>query len=291
MQRIGIDQQFADIYQGIGNLWRVLIPSPIISEAILTPELPILDQSVFSRHIFREDDFDLVTRVRRGRFYERANVSQPSQSRALPNPAGEYFNATKKGDGTFEKWLYIYDQFQLPANFQPPKFVALGSAKSLWQVVSRPEQISTGEFLFVLKARGAFGILPEIDTNAIPEKGRAKAIETLGKLTDAAHRELPGSIIDRAGDAAHWCLATWAASKFNDHSLVTKTLDDLIKAIRKKSPLIATDAANITRILHARGKPNAEERRGTRPLMEDDAELALRAVGFLIREFGWAKDS
>jgi hypothetical protein len=140
----------------------------------------------------------------------------------------------------------------------------------------------------VLRARHNFGILPEIDPEKIPEVGRAKAIETLQTLIDAAYRELPGSIVDRARDAAQWCLGTWAASKVGDTGLLTKDLGDIIKVVRSRpDQVIATDAANIVRTLHAR-KPNEQQRRGTRPVMEDDAELALRAIAFMLREFGWA---
>jgi hypothetical protein len=68
---------------------------------------------------------------------------------------------------------------------------------------------------------------------------------------------------------------------------MSKDLGDIIKAVRRgPDQAILTDAANIIRILHAR-KPNEQQRRGTRPVMEDDAELAVRAVAFMLREFGW----
>jgi hypothetical protein len=294
MKRIGIDQSFGDIYENVGNFWRVISPSPIISNAVIDPELPVqfVDSPTPSRCIFREDNIDPVARIRRGRFYEFANQQQPSQSWALPNPGGEYFLANRRADGLYERFLYTYDQYQLPSITNPPKFVAIGSAESLWTVVVRPERISTGEFLFVLRARHAFGTLPEVDADAIPERGRESALKILDKLKEAAHRESPGSIVDRAADAIQWCLATWGTAKFDDNSLVKKSMDRLIKAIKNKdtAQIIATDAANIIRVLHARGKPNAQDRHGTRPVVEDDAELALRAVGFVIREFGWAQE-
>ncbi len=64
----------------------------------------------------------------------------------------------------------------------------------------------------------------------------------------------------------------------------------MIKTVRNKAELAVTDAVNIIRILHARAKPNEQHRRGLRPITEDDAELAVRAMGFVIREFGWTKD-
>jgi hypothetical protein len=47
-------------------------------------------------------------------------------------------------------------------------------------------------------------------------------------------------------------------------------------------------AAELVGLLHSRAKPNEQVRYGARPPMEDDAELAVKAVAFLIRELGWA---
>jgi hypothetical protein len=183
--------------------------------------------------------------------------------------------------------MFVFDQCQFTPSSPLPTFVALGNIESVWLVLSRPERISTGEYLFLVKGRQSFGILPEINQEKIPEAGRGKALETLQTLIDAAHRESPGSVVDRARDAAQWCLGTWAASKSGNIDLMTKDLWDIIKAVRSgPDQVIATDAANVVRILHAR-KPNEQARRGTRPIMEDDAELAVRAVAFILREFGW----
>jgi hypothetical protein len=64
--------------------------------------------------------------------------------------------------------------------------------------------------------------------------GREKVIETLDTLTDAAHRESPGSIIDRARDAAQWSLATWAASEFCDIESLREDLGGIIQKIKAK---------------------------------------------------------
>jgi hypothetical protein len=285
MRRIGIDQQFLTAYQDAGIHFREIFPPPTLFETLFDPD----GSAEFSldlqrtEMIFREDSFDPTTRIRRGRFYKRAAaLPQPSSQPVLPRTVEDYERLARPRD------MFVFDQYQFTPNSRLPKFVALGTVDSVWRVLSRPERMSTGEFLFVLKARLGFGVLPEVDHEKIPELGRAKAIEALQTLIDAAHRESPGSVVDRARDAAQWCLGTWAASKFGDTGLMTKDLWDIIKAIRgRPEQVIATDAANIVRTLHAR-KPNEQQRRGTRPVMEDDAELAVRAVAFMLREFGWA---
>jgi len=258
--------------------------SPLLTDAIFDPILPVEFSAgpQIARYFFREDDFNSTARVRRGRFYERANLQQPSQERVVRRVSGDLT------DGSFEKSLYIYEQYQLPGNVPPPKTVALGASESLWQVVARPERISTGELLFVLKARHSFGVLPEVDLALIPERGRQKVVETLSKLTDAAHRESPGSVIDRARDAVQWALATWAVSELRENDLFYEDLGSLIEKIGKKKEMIALRAAEIVRRLHSRVKPNEQERYGLRPPTEDDSELAVKAMGFILRELGWS---
>src|SRR5579872_6359825 len=287
MRRLGVDQDLAEIYNSAGNYWRICLPTPVVTGAILDPVFPLKTGGIWQMpHLFREDYFDPTARFRRGRFYVPAPGQRPSDQQVLPRFAD---------DGVvrpFLKSLFVYDEYQLLSGVSPPKFVALGTPDflSMWQVVSVPERISTGEFMFVLKARGSFGILPEVDQTLVPDHGRAKVVETLEQLVDAAHRESPGSIIDRARDVAQWCLATWVASEFNDACLLHEDLGHLIVVIEKQRKMVALRAAEIVQRLHSRVKPNEQEKRGLRPPMEADAELALQSVAFLIRELGWARD-
>ncbi len=73
--------------------------------------------------------------------------------------------------------------------------------------------------------------------------------------------------------------------------LLADDLGPLIKHIlgrvQRNDRPAAVDAANLVRVLHARGKWNEKKKRGLRPVLEEDSELALRAVGFLLHEFGW----
>jgi hypothetical protein len=214
---------------------------------------------------------------------------RPAQKWALPHPVyGTSGSLMTQSEGLTERFLYVYDQHQLAGSTQIPKFVALGSPDSLRRVLSC-ERMITGEYLFTIKARHALGVLPEVNSDAVPPSGREKVIALLDKLVDAAYRGSPDSIIDRAGDTAQWCLATWLVSRSNDDSLFKKDFSQLIAKVKAEPRLIIPQAAEILRMLHVRVKPNAEERYGSRPVTEDDAELALRAVGILIREFDWVR--
>ena len=285
MKTIGFDDAFHDVYESVGTTWRAILPVPFISQAAFIERDAEPSFSDFSL-VFREDSFDATTRVRRGRLYEPAG--RPGhQSWALPHPVyGALGGMLRNQNGWVERNLRLFDQYQGGGN-PCGRCLAIGAGDSVWLVLAA-DRISTGELLLTLKARRTFGILPELDPASVPEFGRQGVVETVGALTEAIYRESPKSIVDRARDAAQSCIATWAASKWGDQGVLTKDLWLLIKYARQcDETVVALDAANVVRILHARGKWNEQKKRNLRPILEDDAELALRAVGFLLREFGW----
>ena len=292
MRRIGVDQALAEVYESAGNYWRIKLPPPLITGAILDPSFPP-DFSQGAQCVFREDDFDFAARIRRGRFYTPSPGQQPSVENVLPR------NSDDAVLRTFQKSLFVYDDYQLSPITGIPKLVALGSygSFSIWQIAAPPERISTGEFIFVLRARHSFGVIPDIDEDAVPEQGRAKVLETLEKLVASAHRESAGSVLHLARDAAQWCLATWASDKFKDETLLVIELGPLIQKIEKRlteeghrrDSMVALRAAEILQRFHSREKPSEQKRRGLRPPMESDAELAISSIGFLLRELGWAR--
>lgn len=282
--RLGNDQTYGEIYETTTNYWRIILPRPIVTGAIIDPTFPVGFPAIDTPgwHMFREDHFDPITRIRRGRFYVPSPGQRPSPQRVLPRLADDTIG------GNFEKSLFVYNSLWLPPGAKPPKLIALGTSGlvSFWQVVALPELISTKEFLFTLKARNAFGVLPHINESRLPSRGKEKLIETVEVLIDAAHRADPASVIDRARAAAQYCLGAWAADHYGDDQLLTKDLADIIKKT-EKDKRTATRAAEIVRVLHSNAKPNEQERHGSRPPMEDDAELAVKAVALIIRELGW----
>ena len=55
------------------------------------------------------------------------------------------------------------------------------------------------------------------------------------------------------------------------------------------SPSAAGSAIRLLQRFHSRGKPNEQKRYNTRPPTEEDAQLVLGALGFLLREVGWGR--
>ncbi|BBL74213.1 hypothetical protein [Methylomagnum ishizawai] len=295
MKQIGIDDNTHHVYEASNGPWCAVWPSPMLSIAAFVdsngPFSALENDLSRAQHAFREDTFDAVTRIRRGRFYRSSNDPRPSQKYVLLHPVygaiGGKTSVLNNGahtllDGKVERRLFIFDQEQHPPS---KKIVMIGSSESLWRVIGA-ERIVTGEYMVTLKARHALGILPELNADAIPKDGRQKAIETYEKLIDSAYRETPGSIIDRARDAAQWCLGTWLANQHGDPSLLCDDLGRLIKRLDHGKQIMSSAASIIAR-LHSRGKPNEQERYSIEAPMEADAEFALAAIGMLLRELKW----
>jgi hypothetical protein len=66
----------------------------------------------------------------------------------------------------------------------------------------------------------------------------------------------------------------------------------LIKNVAAKFPQnkALLSALSVVNLLHPRGKDNEVERYELRPVHDGDAELAVHAVGFVLREIGWTLD-
>jgi hypothetical protein len=285
-------------YEGHMGYGRIVSPSPVLTIATIlkNPEdvkaIPAT-HTLATQFVFREDSFDPVTRVRRGRMYKwPEGQAQPHAWQVYPNPSHgprEAQDANNNG-GRLNKTLYGWRAWQAFAELGGPNsrvLVALGiqEAFTLWRVVDI-ERIVTGEDLITLRARGALGVLPELNAGAIPVDGREKVFETVDKLSAGAYRAGPEAIVDLARGAAQWCLGVWLADKKGNAELRQKDLGALAKMLEDTRE---KDIAMLVGRFHSRAKPNEQERLASRPITEEDAEFALASIGLLLRELGWAK--
>ncbi len=74
-----------------------------------------------------------------------------------------------------------------------------------------------------------------------------------------------------------------------DPDLRKKDLAKLAAELDGEKTAVAQGVSKALARLHARGKPNVQEEKGSRDVTEDDAEFALATVGLLLREIGWAR--
>jgi hypothetical protein len=292
MINIGIEQNLGLVYEGDSHYGRGLWPTPVITPA----KFVYLSDGEFKAHSssdvfgyrFREDSFDPISRIRRGRFY-CAEGSQPQQWRVARHP-GSPFDSISRDIHGFSKSLdtffgnpvwykYIKGKKNLP-------IVLLGVDErfTAWTIIS-VEAISTGEDLVTLKARNSFGILPQIIDSKVPSEFQAKFNQTLNTFTDEVHHSSPVSVIDRARDFATQALLAHFNLQKND----AQDLGELIKRLKVEGLIIAENAANIIARLHARAKPSEQEKRELPPIREQDADLAVQCVGTLLCEIGFAE--
>src|SRR3990170_705351 len=191
---IGIDDNLNLVYESMSRWGHALWPAPLLIPAQTASSAesqlkPLRFESLYAAPlIFREDAFDPVSRVRRGRFY-RAGMSQPVPWQVYPHPAApEKFDKTD-ATGTFSKPLFTFSSHslttELPRASNQQLLVMLGSEESftIWSVIA-VEKTVTREELVTLKARQGIGVLPRINNDAIPEASREKVLTALDKLVE-----------------------------------------------------------------------------------------------------------
>lgn len=289
---IGIDDHSKRFFEGTTPFHgRELWPTPMASVATVlksSDDYASVPESVnlmTAELLFREDHFDAVTRIKRGRFYMRHGSGQPHEWRAtytismvLPSPS-----------------LCTFSRWPAAIHLTPPNRVqiALGSkgAVSIWNVVGI-ERIVTGEDLVTLRARTTLGILPDIEVAKVPPEGTAAVENALQGVADSIFRAGPVAVIDRCRDAAQVALSVSHAGAIGNHAMRHVDLwelTDIVQRHAEQPPVVLLSSARVIARLHARAKPNEQERRKLRPIEESDAEAAVAALGLLIRELGWSK--
>ena len=238
--------------------------------------------------VFREDSFDPVTRIRRGRFYQ-AGGPQPSEWHVQVHPAipNEAFQADK---GIIKKSLHTFFGHTIWYQFskcqkQPLVLLGFKDRFTIWNIIDI-ESTSTGEDLVTLKSCSSLGILPEVKGSKIPESSRKIVMESLDLFIDEVHRAAPASVIDRARDSASQVLLAYFGLEGED----AKDLGGLTKDLENegKPKMIAVAATKIIARLHARAKPAEKARHSLREIYQQDAELATQCLGVILCELGWA---
>lgn len=288
MLMLGIHEDTGFVYEGRSNNGRVVWPSPVITPAKIQfpSEGPLKAETSNASPVdvirFREDFYDPIARIRRGRFYE-AQGSQPQQWFLEPHPATPSDHRETKGGKIAERLnTYfgnpIWPKFFKDNNERP--FVILGKEEryTIWKIVD-VEAIATGEDLVTLKAQSSLGILPTLHTHRLPESMRTKIEESIDGLLNEVNRSSPVSVVDRSRDAASHILI--------GHFDETKELSALASRLEEEKRYIAANAARIIARFHSRAKPVEKEKRAMRPIREEDAQLATQCVGVVLCELGW----
>ncbi|MDA8119200.1 MAG: hypothetical protein M0Z85_03930 [Gammaproteobacteria bacterium] len=270
------------------------------SEALLqaiTRNLVILP-IVFPGHyehvemLFQEDYFDAASRIRRGRLYRKDHdKSTWDASNVSWFP---HVNQLHRAN-----FFYVNYAYRAAEQTVTPGWVAeMGNndAQSRWIVVFS-EKVRLDAHYLTLKSKTYFGVLPEVDPEAIPENNRQDVLQALDAVVQAAPIQAPQPVIDACRNAAcHMITAKFPESNSGGKKDLGELVKWLLEEGRLKScaeaanavpALLEASASHLINRLHSRAKPNAAAQHGTRPVSQQDANLAVDAVAFLLQDFGW----
>lgn len=296
---LGIDRDKNLVYEGASCWGHPVWPTPTILPAAFvsaSESWPAAAKSTeLIKYIFREDSYDSVSRVRRGRFYG-VGVNSPDQMSwfVYPHPAVHDEVNRVKQHGVISKFLFSFGRFPLGMLLkdygvdQPLVLLGAEEAFTIWAVVG-VEKSFAGDEIVALKARQTFGVLPTLWPEKIPPERRAKVLECLKKLQEDVFRAGPESVVDRARDAASAILRAVVGDR--EKLSPGADLGELIKKLKdeRRFPTV-TNAAEIVRVFHSRAKPSVQEKiPEIRPLREQDAELAVQCIGCIICDLGWGE--
>ncbi|MBR7745227.1 hypothetical protein [Undibacterium baiyunense] len=167
-----------------------------------------------------------------------------------------------------------------------------GDAASVWKIV-QVERTIESDILLTLRSESALGVLPELDTSRINPSSFGSIQSAYDRALNAAYRELPTSVIDQCRNAAVVFVSRWMQGEKNLEAPVEQDLGAWIKSIKDhfgdNQKLALRSTLEIINKLHPRGKDNERHKMSLRVVDDNDATFAVHALGFLLREIGWAK--
>ncbi len=303
---LGIDRNSWLIYEGTSLYGHGVWPTPLVARATIVEGPEDWDNLPNSMHIddakcvFREDTFDPVTGLRRGRLYQlQDGQSQPSlwhvnQHSVITEDIGH-----RDHSGRFSKELLTYYDVRsfgtrrLSADTELLIALGAGDSMSLWTVL-QVERVVSGQELLTLKARSNLGVVPELDFDRVPIGSKQPVLAAISKLRTSAYREQASSVVEQCRPTAQVILSHWFSALTGDPDK-TDDLSDLMNKIEKhqvgRGRKILLNTGRTLALFHNRNKPNVREKFGglAREVIESDAAFALQAVALLLHEVGWSK--
>ncbi|WP_186133554.1 hypothetical protein [Burkholderia gladioli] len=303
MSRLGIDRNTGLVYEGRSAAVHLTVPTPVVSQATLietTDDLSTIPASFDAfpfGWLFREESFDPVSRVRRGRLFQKFGNTGWEQTLVNAHAVAEMAGMRTDGRVNRELGIYIEASSLLCRSSRGEGLrLALGvaNAYSLWRIV-QTEQTVNADVLVTLRAESAFGILPEIEMTKISPEFASGVKDAIGRVLNAAYRELPTSVVDQCRNACAYVISRWLHQQGVSETVLSKDLGKCITSVKqhfdeqKKDSTTLCSALQLVNRLHPRGKENEREHLELRPVSEDDADLAVHALAFVVREIGWAK--
>lgn len=282
------------IYEGDEHRLWALYPTPQISLA----SCDFIEKESSLHMIFREDSFDAISRIRRGRIYRYHGKTEFTRNWNRDNVSnGLYGNIIGlHSDGKFDD----YDS----AKIAEPKSMkdAIGSIVEIgssdfslpWRVIGSERNIH-GHVVFTIKSISFFGFIPELqpilktkDGAVLDQTATELVVNSVNGLIDTLNTQQPTSVIDSARECCKIILTNWHSNEFLGKDL------GVIARIIGKDRLMLSSAAHIINRLHANGKSAERENKKMKDIdiaepSIEDAEISIYIVGLVIRLIGWAR--
>lgn len=299
MSRLGIDRGSGMVYEGKEGPIHPVWPTPLVSQATL-----ILNPNDFDKipngfdidpfgWIFVESSYDPISRVRRGRLFQKFGNNGWELVRVEAHPAinSDLLIAANNGskvDKNLSVFLECSELLRQPNKGEGLQ-LAIGQrdSSSVWRIL-QIERLVSADILLTLRAESAFGILPEINKSKIHTESLASVESAYLRVMNAAYRELPTSVVDQCRNAAVVFISRWVQFETNAQLPIEQDLGVWIKHIKLSERVALRSTLEVINRLHPRGKDNEAIKLGLRTTNDQDAEFAVHAIGFIIRELGWA---
>ena len=297
MNYLGISKRNGCIYEGDWGNGIAVLNNPLIlpirfsyGEVVTSSKdlgLPLSDACGLPGHIFREDFFDPITKIRRGRVY-RAGGTQPVDWRVQDQRRSD-LKLENWADGTAQKIelvSYQHDTLNFLNDLSTFPEIILGSGSfiSIWKIISIESSIS-GTPVLTLKSYRSFGAVPKLLENNIPNDIYIKLFSALDKVENSSNRLSAIDIIDRCRDTFSIIFGAIGGDQSKD---LGKAIEAYVRTLNKNNDNLISWSGRMVARLHSRGKPNEQHKIGLNESTEEEAQLALRCLWLVLVELGWA---
>lgn len=128
----------------------------------------------------------------------------------------------------------------------------------------------------------------------VPQDERVTGVQAaLDRVLNSAYRELPQSVVDHCRNACVMVVSRWMQKVTQAARPTERDLGYWINAVRSQSGdggrVALRSALETINRLHPRGKDNELHKYSMRQVDEHDAEYAVHALAFVIREINWGE--
>jgi hypothetical protein len=297
MEYLGFERRTGSVYESHPDHgYRVLPPPHLLPIRFLTDgNIPPINSywEGLAPLIFREDSFDPVTKLKRGRAFKLQGY-QPAHWHVC-DPHRPNLEVEQWGHGAAQKIsLSGFERDCLPnlrgvSSHSLPTVILGGEPHiTFWRIVNIECNL-VGTPVLSLRAKHSLGDTPELIEGTTPPEVFAPLAEALEKVEASVNRLSPIDVIDRCRDALAIAFSYKAGDMTKDFvASINGYLAANSEAKDTKDDLCSWCGRIVAR-LHPRGKHNERIHKKLRAPADNDADLALNCLKTVLIEFGWAR--